>query len=61
MPRNTYIPVKNRAIGRGKHMDNVVLKKSFIVRLQTSSVRVGKGYGLKARYRRKSVRQGTRA
>ena len=48
MPRNTYIPVKNRAIGRGKHMDNVVLKKVLL-------------FGLKARYRRKSVRQGTRA
>ena len=58
MPRSTYIPVKSRTIGRGKHMDSVVLKKFYyspavIVRASWKS------NGVKARYCRKSMCQGT--
>ena len=47
MPRNTYIPVKNRAIGRGKHMDNVVLKKVLLFACNHRPCELEKVMGLK--------------
>ena len=47
MPRNTYIPVKNRAIGRGKHMDNVVLKKVLLFACKHRPCELEKVMGLK--------------
>lgn len=47
MPRSTYIPVKSRTIGRGKHMDSVVLKKVLLFACSHRPCELEKVMGLK--------------
>lgn len=47
MPRSTYIPVKSRTIGRGKHMDSVVLKKVLLFACKHRPCELEKVMGLK--------------
>lgn len=47
MPRNTYIPVRSRNIGRGKHMDHVVLKKVLLFACNHRPCELEKVMGLK--------------
>ena len=47
MPRSTYIPVKSRTIGRGKHMDSVVLKKVLLFACNHRPCELEKVMGLK--------------
>ena len=47
MPRRNYIPVRLRVIGRGKHMDQVVLKKALLFALTHRPCEVEREMGFK--------------
>lgn len=47
MPHSSYIPVRCRSIGRGKHMDHVVLKKILLFACKHRPCELEKELGLK--------------